>query len=287
MKIAIGVTTYNRRRMVEAHARSLCSARLPSDAELIVVDDASAEYDLAYLRTVFPENANIQRRHENSGGADFAIRDLMERLLATDADALLLLDSDCIVASNFLETALRLLPDSDGVLSLFNTPSHPEVGQRGPFILKESVGSAATLWRNNVAREMVAAVSPGVNWDWRFCDFLISAGYAICVVRHSLVQHIGYALGQNSSYISGDIGIGFSDAYPQNAYSIIEQVAFASQSGLRLSHAQLDALIKRVETVEIKLLESEQALYRIEAVSEQRLLTRIARSMVRLLKLGG
>src|SRR4051794_37163954 len=128
MKVAIGIPTYNRRHLVELHASSLCSSRLPSETALIVIDDASTDYDVAYLKSIYPEIAIIQRRSEKSAGADFATRDMMEQLVATGADALLLLDSDMIVAKNFLEMGIRLLRETDGVLSLFNTPSHPAVG---------------------------------------------------------------------------------------------------------------------------------------------------------------
>ena len=108
MKIAIGIPTYNRRYLVEMHAQSLCSARLPANTKIIVIDDCSADFDVGYLKTIYPENADIRRRSENSGGADFAARDLMVQLAETGADVFVLFDSDMIVASDFLEVGYEI-----------------------------------------------------------------------------------------------------------------------------------------------------------------------------------
>jgi DNA-binding XRE family transcriptional regulator len=104
---------------------------------------------------------------------------------------------------------------------------------------------------------------------------LISAGYKICVVRDSLVQHIGFSEGQNSSFASGDIGIGFSDMNAQNAYHFIERVAFSSQAGFRLMQTQIDAMLQREAAAERRYLETGQAISRNEDPIEQRFLGRI------------
>src|SRR5271169_5037353 len=114
MKVAIGVATFNRMHFVEMHAKSLCASRLPPETILIVIDDASTEYDVDFLGSVFPGQTDIRRRSQNSGGADLAARDLMEQLVATDADAVMLLDSDMLVAEDFLETGVQLLQQSEG-----------------------------------------------------------------------------------------------------------------------------------------------------------------------------
>jgi GT2 family glycosyltransferase len=119
MKVAIGVPTFNRSDLVELHAKSLCASNLPPETILIVIDDASTEYDVNYLRSIFPKVADIRRRSTNSGGADFAIRHLMEHLVETDAEAVMLLDSDMLVVEDFLQHGEELLQQSDGVISLF------------------------------------------------------------------------------------------------------------------------------------------------------------------------
>ena len=242
MKVAVGIPTFNRSHMVEMHARSLCASRLPSDTILIVVDDASTEYDIDFLRSIFPGHSDIRRRTKNSGGADLAIRDVMEQLLATDADALMLLDSDMLVAENFLELGISLLQESDGVISLFNAPNHPSIGSRGPFVLKRTIGSAGSLWRRDVAQKILAGVPPGKSWDWRFCEFLVDAGYQICVARNSLVQHAGFAVDENSNFEDCDYGTGFSDRSSLNGYALVEQAVSFARIGIEQLNAQVVTL---------------------------------------------
>ena len=57
--------------------------------------------------------------------AGLAESGIMERLVVSDADILVILDSDMIVARNFIHAALPLFAQTSGFLSLFNTPTHP------------------------------------------------------------------------------------------------------------------------------------------------------------------
>ena len=250
MKVAIGIPTYNRRHLVALNAVSLCSSAIPSGTELIVVDDANAAYDVEFLRSIYPKFAEIRRRAQRSGDASSASRDVMRQLLETDADAVLLLDSDLLVSSHFLEASVALLPATDGVLSLFNTPRHPVVGMRGPFVLKDSVGCAGTLWRRDVAEKVLNDVPEGPCWDWRFSEFLGKAGIALCVVRDSLVQHAGYSDGENSVYGTGDIGLGFVDSDTKNAYRLVELMIADSQASFRKLQGQIHVLERRLRRAE-------------------------------------
>jgi Glycosyl transferase family 2 len=253
VKIALGVPTFNRRQFVELHAKSLCASRLPSERIIIVLDDASTEYGAEYLQSLFPKGSDVRRRASNSGAADYAIRNVMELLLSTDADAMMILDSDMLVAEDFLEVGTQLLPQTDGILSLFNTPSHPAYGFREPFVLKKTIGSAGTLWRRDVAEKMFASVAPGFKWDWRFCAFLTDAGYEICVTRNSLVQHLGFAAGENSKPLSGDYGTGFSDNDSRGGYAILEQTVLSSQLGFRQLLNTIGLLEKRIDLLQEEL----------------------------------
>ena len=258
MRVAIGVATFNRGDLVSMSARSLSRSRLSPDTDIVVADDASTEFDVEFLKELYPAGTDIQRRENNSGGADYALCDLLNRLVTTGADALVLLDSDMIVAADFAEKIVELLPLTNGILCLFNTAAHPAFGARGPLILKKTVGSAGTVWPRDLAQKMLDAVPPGPRWDWRFCDYLMDSGYEICVVRNSLAQHIGINGGQNtSSPLSGDFGAGFSDVDAQSAYVLIEQIGFGAQSAVRLFRSEtqsvfstLDAIAQRLKAVQ-------------------------------------
>ena len=254
MRVAIGVSTYNRRHLVDLNAASLRSSAIPPDALLIVVDDASTEYDCDHLRSIYPRGADVRRRPENSGGASSANRDVMRQLLETDADAVLLLDSDLLVSSNFLDVGMSLLGDTDGILSLFNTPNHPVIGARGPFVLKRSIGCAGSLWRRDLAAKVLSEVPAGSQWDWRFSEFLFNAGVGIYVVRDSLVQHLGYSQGHNSTFGHGDFGVGFSDSDAKNAYRLTELLLADSQAKFLRIQEQVDALRTRVSLIEQRSL---------------------------------
>ncbi len=259
-KIAVGIPTYNRRYFVEANARSLARVKIPDfcDVQIVVADDASTEYDAAYLASIYPENTIVERRSVNSGGADYAIFDLARRCLELNADAILILDSDLVMSKNLIERGLPLLSETHGCVSLFNTSNHPIAEVLGALVVKETVGSAGTLWKRELAQEIVDNVPAGPSWDWRYSEYINKTGRKIYVSSASLVQHIGCWNGQNSSVFSGDYGAGFCDEGPENAYVILEAAT-----------AAISALGNKVKELETKLIEQERWIRILEKNSEQ------------------
>ena len=170
--IAIGVPTYNRKAIIELCAHSVRLVDYPEGARMIVVDDASIEFDETFLRDQYPPFAEIFRRDVNSGGADFATPDLLARLVDTGADILLILDSDLILKRDCLRTMLSLIDRTEGLLSLFNTPNHWALRDKGDLLQKRTIGAAATAWRRDLAATVLKEVEPGSMWDWRVCEFL-------------------------------------------------------------------------------------------------------------------
>jgi len=231
--VAIGITTFNRPHFVEACARSLMRATGIERTQILVTDDCSTEYDARFLRTCFPAATAIELCSTNSGGADYACRNMFERLCGTNAKILILVDSDLIFAKDFLDQTLALIDTANGFLGLFNTPAHPAIGARGALVLKKDVGAAATVWKSDLARAMLAATPPGRLFDWRFCEYLTQVHIDIVTVKASLVQHLGFAEGQNSSSRGGDIGIGFADADAFNAYLMQQAIAHALNEGFK------------------------------------------------------
>jgi glycosyltransferase involved in cell wall biosynthesis len=231
--VAIGITTFNRPRLLEACTRSLNRVTGIEDARILVTDDCSTDYDAAFLKACFPAQAMIERNSTNGGGADFACRAMIERLCNTDAKILIVTDSDLVFAKDCLDQTFGLIKATDGFLSLFNTPTHPATGARGGLILKKGVGAAGTVWRSDVAQAMLVATPAGPVFDWRFCEYLTSVHIDIVTVKASLVQHLGFAQGQNSSARGGDIGIGFTDADAFNAYLMQQELAYALNGGFK------------------------------------------------------
>lgn len=250
MSLAIGIPTYNRKRIVELHARSVCTARLPDDVPILVIDDASAEYDLDFLRSLYPPGTVVERRSMNSGGADFAAADVLRRLVATGADCLLLLDSDMVLASEFALEVEARLKGTDGLMSLFNSPTHAVVGEDGPLLVKASVGAAATVWSRELALEVLAKVPVGENWDWRFSEYLRSTGRRVYATRQSFAQHLGFNEGAHSNTLFGDIGLGFADSNPVNAYLMIEQLMLDGQMRAKALIEENALLRRRIRVLE-------------------------------------
>lgn len=264
--IAIGIPTYNRKYFVEANAVSLCNAELHKhyDIKILIIDDASHEYTTDYLASIYPAGSLIVQREKNSGSADLAICDLFKRCLALKTDAILLLDSDLIVNKDFIDKGLTLLKDTDGVVSLFNTLNHPIAEDNGALLVKRSVGSAGTLWDRALAEEIAATIESGRQWDWRCCSYINSTNRKIYCSRASLVQHIAYYEGENSSLESGDYGVGFVDSGFENIFITLEsivraQIRLGSQLDTRRNAdrfvneiANLDQLMRRVAELEQK-----------------------------------
>ena len=234
MSLAICITTFNRKRLVEANARSLQKAKLTKATKIIVLDDASSEFDVAWLKAIYPQSASIFRREATTGDASLAAFDAMSRLVATGADVLLLLDSDFIVNPNFLKPALQQLTKSEGLLSLFNTPTHPTLREEGSLLIKPSVGAAATLWTRECALDVLKNVARGKYWDWRFSSYFENNSKNIYCVKTSLAQHLGLFEGQHLMTGGGDIGIGFDASGSFDEYLLfLEQAVLGQQSALQ------------------------------------------------------
>ena len=244
MSLAICITTYNRKRLVEANAQSLQKAKLPKATKIIVLDDASSEFDVAWLKAIYPQSASIFRREANTGDASLAAFDAMSRLVATGADELLLLDSDFIVNPNFLEPALQQLAKSEGLLSLFNTHTHPTLREEGSLLIKASVGAAATLWTRECASDVLKNVEKGKNWDWRFSRYFENNSKNIYCVKNSLAQHLGLFEGQHLMTGGGDVGVGFDASGSFDEYLLfLEQAVLGQQSALK----RLENRIQQIE----------------------------------------
>jgi len=243
--LAIGIPTFNRPAILRLAAQALARCVLPPGTRILVVDDASEDYDEKFLREIFP-TAEVTRREANSGGADFATRDLLARLVATGAELLLILDSDLLIASDAFVRALPLVGQSDGLLSLFNTPTHATLARNGALVEKASVGAAGTLWTRDLASAVLANVPPEKVWDLRAGDHVRATGRRIFATADSLVQHIGFAGGENSSALNGDIGIGFHDPDPRTLYALAEAL-------MRHELANNNEMMRRVLVLERRI----------------------------------
>jgi glycosyltransferase involved in cell wall biosynthesis len=225
--LTIGITTFNRRPLLEDVAQSLRQVDLLEQAHLLVMDDCSREYDAGFLQALFP-HAEVIRAERPSGGADYAIYRSFEHFVRHGSGYFLSLDSDLLASRNLVDRCLRIIRDDDAagqpsLYSLFNAPSHPAVGVEGDFLIKAHVGSAGTLWRHDLLADVLAQVSVSRSFDWDWSAYLTRRGVSIRVTPISYLQHIG-RVGQNSnSFVSMDHGVGFDDYQGHNLAVFLDE----------------------------------------------------------------
>ena len=122
-----------------------------------------------------------------------------------------------LVHPRFLEVVSCYLPNTDGVLSLYNSAMHPanrpvEIDGLA-CVEKEHVGAAAVAMSREVVRAIVTHVLPGKAYDWRWSKYLRDNGKRILVTRDSYVQHVGMHGYNCDGGRSVDFGLNF---YPEN-----------------------------------------------------------------------
>ncbi|HEX4585480.1 MAG TPA: glycosyltransferase [Burkholderiaceae bacterium] len=224
--LTIGITTFNRRAMLEAVAKSLAQVDRLEQAQLWVLDDCSQEFDVAFLQRLFPQ-ATVLRAGQNSGGADYAMHRLFRHFVENGSGYLLNLDADLLASRRLVDRCLRIIEASRAcpgprLVSLFNAASHPTIGTDGEFLIKRSVGAAGTLWEHGLLADVLRHVPASRKFDWDWSAYLTRRGVPIRVTPRSYVQHIG-RVGQNSRSFTGmDHGEQFDDYEGENLAAFLD-----------------------------------------------------------------
>ena len=125
-------------------------------------------------------------------------------------------DSDLLFSNNWLANALSILPHTDGILSLFNTPTHPTINSTEKLCEKNSLGAAGTLFTWDRVKEICDAIHPDLEEyknakfeiDWTWSRYFRANGVKLFCTKASLVQHIGI-WGENAQAGSFDFGLDF------------------------------------------------------------------------------
>ena len=213
INLTIGITVYNRQEMLNRTIHSLLNSQLNNDDFYInirVYDDCSTEFTEEYIKSLFPMNIDYYR-HEKNHGADYNMGFMYRRFLETGDDVLFNCDSDLIFDKNWLSAISQYLFQTDGVLSLFNTSSHPIKNKYGELCTKESVGNAGTVMTRQIVKNICESIDENemqYSLDWNWCSLLNASKIKIYCTTRSYVQHIGIN-GFNSGNSGMDIGMGF------------------------------------------------------------------------------
>lgn len=212
-KIMFGICTYNRKRIIEYSSASLNRIKNINNIDICIFDDASQEYDLSYLKSLYPSAKEIIISEKNKG-ADANSIQMLSRFINSQNEWLFIADSDLIFCEDILNIIRNYIVEYKkrgyfGVISFFNTYTHPITDIIDDmFCRKEKVGAAGVLLNKDVAREIVNAVDSNSPYDVQFSKIFNERGYDILCSQKSYVQHIGIE-GYNSLYYTFDWGKDF------------------------------------------------------------------------------
>jgi glycosyltransferase involved in cell wall biosynthesis len=226
--ITVGITTYNRSLYLEKMARSLQESHGINECHIRVYDDHSKNIDETYLKTVFPKAHQITVRLKNLG-ADENIYQMYKDFLATDDQIFVNADSDLIFHPDWVEMVKKLLPKTDGILSLFNSNMLPPTKtlkiEGVELIEKDFIGSAGTVFTRDVVEKIVneMKIQSLKRLDWKWSEYLrTQSKKRLLVVRLSLIQHIGIE-GQNCNGIDQvNFGLGFIPVSDGNQRALVD-----------------------------------------------------------------
>lgn len=212
-RMTIGITTYNRRNILERMIESLFASNLCVEGfewTIRVFDDCSEEYSESEIRGMFPVDIDFHRNDKNRG-ADYNMGQMFRTFLEKGDDLLFNCDSDLIFDENWLVAVSEYMKRTDGILSLFNTKAHKIIEEKGDLCIKEDLGNAGTV----MTRAVVKSICDNINeketfaaLDYRWSDLQKREGRKNYSTSRSYVQHIGLE-GFNSSNGVMDIGEGF------------------------------------------------------------------------------
>jgi hypothetical protein len=182
---------------------SLYDSNLSVPHNIIIYDDCSSEYAITELKGIFPTAALIKRNEQNIK-ADRNTFQMYKDFLSTSDSSFFNADSDLIFHPQWLVKSLELLPETSGILSIFNSNYHvPLEIINETFCIKESVGAAGTLFTRNRVEEFMryfTSYEAGETFDYQWSKYFRDRKIPIYCTNKSLVQHIGYS-GQNSMFV--------------------------------------------------------------------------------------
>lgn len=231
MKLLIGICTYNRKQIIEYTAKSLSEVKGIEKAKIIIYDDCSDEYDIEFLKKIYPMASKIVR-NEKRLGADYNTEQMYRDFCKSQENYLFNADSDLLFNSNvidIIEENIRATEkiNSKIIFSVFNTPNHKIIKKIDENLYqKESIGAAGAVLSKQAVKTFIETIPKQYSCkitsiDHFFCSKLKQDDYKILCTQNSYVQHIGL-IGQNSFFYNTDWGENFEIETFNNAKAISE-----------------------------------------------------------------
>ena len=188
--VAVAVPTHNRIGYVQLTSKAL-RGTVPAN-DVWVFDDQSDEYKHKDLASWYgTEHIFISKRRLK---ADAMARHILEWFESSQYDVLVLLDSDLLVAPNWLDSLHAGLRDSKGLLSLYRSgaPKHRSLRCGGVLCEQPSMGNAGTVWRRSIAEKMLSEMSNrDGGFDWGWSEWCTKNRVPMQALKSSAVLHIG------------------------------------------------------------------------------------------------
>lgn len=211
-KITLAIATYNRLPYVERMLASLKASVDISRLNIRIYDDHSDTLSREDLERIFPFAKEIIIREKNLG-ADGNMRAIYDDFLKTEDEILIHADSDLIYRPGWLDVLEQLLPQTDGILSLYNSRCHPFSKMiNAQYGDKEHLGAAGVAFRREIVELIVNNIPPNITHsaDWLWMSLLRKENIRLICLTESYIQHIGI-LGQNNRgyFLDFDYGLNF------------------------------------------------------------------------------
>jgi hypothetical protein len=254
--VTIGISTYNRKSILEIMAKSLYKSDLTVSHNIKIYDDCSTEYGNDFLGKLFPTAESIKISPANLG-ADKNMYRMYADFISSGDDYFFNADSDLIFNNQWLNTAIELIEQTDGVLSLFNANSHNHykiVDEK--LCLKNLVGTAGVFFSRNCLVKVLTyfnSIQQVKGFDWQFSEFFTNNGVRIYCVNKSLVQHIGF-YGQNVE-LYFDIGRNYKIETVEDG-QIINDIFEKSIDNIMIKVQERENQINKIATKNEKLMNS-------------------------------
>jgi glycosyltransferase involved in cell wall biosynthesis len=208
MKLQIVVSTWNRREITELSLRQ--TSRFKADADLIVYDDYSTEYDLDWLRRIAGDVRQAPRKLGIAALRAYQFREF----LRSDAELVYFTDNDVLHDPTFVFRLRRmydLIPAVKLPVCLYNSSFHsaPEnsLKETREVEIRKTAPGISQLYDRSMAERIVAGLveKPGLEglygWDYHLPMILQLPWIQ---TRTSYLEHFGAGGMHNSA---GDEGL--------------------------------------------------------------------------------
>ena len=212
--IFVAVTVKDRISYVKLVAENFAWLEINKRAEVHLFDNGSRQFSLADLKIWFPY-ATVHSL-DTLQDPDMATRKSFEYFIDMSTSQILVnFDSDSLLHPDWERFVRQVLPQSDGVLSLYHTAAahHPSFNCGDVTCSKNTTGALGLVFDRALLRDVLDNVVESRSkakqpFDWALCDYLQSIGKVILVPRDSLVLHFGLhgANGDGINHVEYDTG---------------------------------------------------------------------------------